>query len=343
MSFGVLNTCTPYTCVGVYVPPWVPDEVVAHLTEEARAKLQANDEIELAHRGWPIFTPIVPPPEWDAARQQNALDYMKLVAENGARRHAGLTHSSAYSPWQSDMVPITNCDWGAPGVTQGRGPWAWHGVQAMQNKLAFGSGWVISCGMLKDAGLVNTADECLREREAAAAEFAKCREKASDPGTGRKVAAIATQVLTAVVGLAVGMLGWAGLPYTIAGILQQVNEGKLKGSSAAQKIGLAIGSAIPYVGWIVSVVSASISVAETLEQREKTQAALKARREALEGKMRELAELIDARATIAEMTAKAKELEALTIAAQEEMYGREKTLLAVGLGIVALFMLTRRG
>jgi hypothetical protein len=342
MSFGVLNTCTPYTCVGVYVPPWVPDEVVAHLTEDARAKLQANDEVELAHRGWPIFTPIVPPPEWDAQRQENALNYMKLIAENGARRHAGAAQSSAYSPWQSDMVPIINCDWGAPGVTKGRGPWAWHGVQAMQNKLAFGSGWVISCGMLKDAGLVNTADECLREREAAAAEFARCREKASDPGSARKTAAVVTQVLMAVVSLAVGAMGWAALPYTIAGILQQMNEGKLNGSSAARKIGVAIGSAVPYVGWIVSVVAASISVAETLEKREKAEAALKERREALEGKMKELAELIDARATIAEMTAKAKELEALTRAAEAEMYGRQKTLLAVGLGVVFLFMLMRR-
>lgn len=157
--------CHPYTCPGRYVHIGVPFGFVDDMRRDTQAKLEQTD-LDWLHQhgaGYDWAQVVRPNPAWDAQKRADATLFLKLSAEVLARKHYR-DQKGSYTPYTSDALCTKCYGWNTK-------PWEWKGVRSAPRRMdsALPVPWhyplhIINCGMLKDAGVIDSPADCSREK-----------------------------------------------------------------------------------------------------------------------------------------------------------------------------------
>jgi hypothetical protein len=358
--------CDPYVCPGTYVPVTVPFEVLDKLLIAA---IQATDQEhirELMNLGWNEHKVIPPPSSWSEEMRKQYLQYMKLKAEMVSRTYFS-NAPGAYRPWTADPI-CAGCDrwvWGWAGEDPG---WTWKGVHSIKAKLPYGqlapNAQIITCGMLKDQGVIETQADCVEEdAEAIEAYKRMLIKEAKKEAFGGMIAQIIGTVFVAVMSVVVSVVtAGAGVPaagvmfssilaigYAAAQTGGKLTPSQIGGALADMLASLAtLGVSELITTTLRMVVQVSISAYDLsveLEKQEEQKKELKQKRQEIEAKTDQLRQLLEARAALEEVQKATRELQAEIDRTNRELglkTGSYVILSGIVIAIIAL-LLERRG
>lgn len=323
---------TPEGLPGHYVPPEVPEEVL-------RRVLRAY--------------------EADPLRAEDAA---KIEAELAARE-AYASDPGAYRPWTADRICTPCVAQGARAATGFRNmPWSWKGIRAIPDPQEPGL-WYMTCGMLKDAGVIATQADCDRENAEAMSMYAAHIDRLERTAkTAAKKAFTRSLVISGVMaivtfgaGAALGAATVAGVAATSALSLMttamnnprfftemSLEQGlKLASQNLLALVPVVGGTAGTVIKMTVTTLESAKDFVDYLEQQEEISDALEAKRERIDSMMSGLDSLIRNRATFEELRAANEATQAAINDALAEKRARDRKWLvggAVAALVAALFL-----
>lgn len=359
-----LTECGPdYVCPGTYVHRGVPFGLISEVAQEHEAALSSSDRDTLRIRGYAQFSgrPVTPPREWSGEKQQIALNWMKLRSELAGRAHA----PEQYRPWTADVICRACPDW------TGSNKWSWRGVRGIQPAVTRGISvvplpwdyprFVVTCGMLRDAGVISSPEGCEAEKASAMQAYVQHLQALAEHRARRRaktamavgITLATIQIVTSVIATtAAGPAGAAvatGLSSTIQIMQAQMDDGQIDAKEALTiAVTTITGIVTAYASAIGPVATATAEVMrgaakvaleaekliETLEAQKKQREAIRAIRSRLEGQMAELAALLEAREELSVINDLIRRMESEIARGKAEIGSRSRT--AIGLGLVLL-------
>jgi hypothetical protein len=252
-----------------------------------------------------------------------AADLAKLVAEV-ASREAYEKNPSSYHPWTYDEI-CGAC------VAARSGRWGWRGVQAVKG-LRDPKLYSLTCGMLKDAGAIESAEDCAREDTAATKTYVRYMEKlaksrAKGELTNMIVFSALVTAMSAGIGAAAGIAaGTAAVGFAVAsaastamsvGAAYAKDPKSFNARQGIEALAQAAASLIPIVGEVGVAIKLCVDAAltalrfeEYLKSRGEITDAIEAQQDRVDALTARLRDLIQARATLDEIVSETARIKA---------------------------------
>lgn len=353
------SKCAPYPCPGQYVPLGIPYEVIRDLSQNAMASIPDADLVAIqqwfgdpAHpirRPTSISTltigtpsaealrfPQTPPVEWSTDRRARMLEWEKLQAELWSRLNYFMILIQAYKPWTSLEVCAACKFWNEEG-------WRWKNATARKIEALSPKPRIMTCGLLRDAGIVHNVSECIDEDTAMMEAYLREMDERFPPSSQNM---IGIYICLAIVTIVIAVVTWgtgtaaeaaalsAGMTATEATIaggaaaaaagavtsisITAATTGKFDVDSLAEAgitflgniVSLGIGGTLAEVAtYSVKVAKMGYELSNSLKERAKVESAIKEQKDAIDQSIKNLHDTIKAKATLEELMEASRQLD----------------------------------
>jgi len=306
------------------------------------AKVTSTGYTKLVQSGWLHYEdcpfPLAPEFLTDAER------LVRYDAEWQTRRQVQYAEpADAWRPWTDDQIcqpchyyftirrnkPTLHTGGGWTGRGGAAAGWKWAGINSLPIGLTANNAHVITCGMLRDAGVITSAAECMEQDYLAQSayrtrweEILKDRMKVSRWERNWGYYAMAAQVITTIA--ATVLAGPAG---TAAGAAMMAASTAVQNGGIDWKDGMDIGIAatglIPVVGGVLSAslsaIKTSIELIQTIDEIKDAKKEIKEKRSQLEAANQVVLQQIQDRAELWEIEEAVRVLKAQIAASKRDL------------------------
>lgn len=338
------DTCFPYSCPGDFFSLSTPTgELLARLPSQER-EVGPQDARWLGQFGWgpPSYLPVATDPSWPPERAAAAVALMRTRSEIAGRRHAAQA-PDAYRPYTSDPI-------GAPG--QPNWDWAggeWKGVRPypVQNTTGVGPATreTITCGMLKDAGVISSPGECQAEQVEVASAYRAWQVKQIQKGLsspGRRFVNVAMRIGLAIASMVLPGGSFVALTFQLDTARRKLDlDLLLDVLTASASSGVVTGPGATALQSVISSVKSSRAVLAHIEAKKRAKKKLRQAADEIEALNEQLADLIESRESLDVIVAKTHEINRQIAAANAQLESGAKWLLALALLGALAYRVTR--